>query len=260
MKKILVMGLPGAGKTTLSLELVKLLGAIHFNADEIRKEINKDLKFSIEDRLEQARRMGVLSDIVARSGTFAVADFVCPTSATRTAFGDAFVVWVDRIETGRFEDTNKLFEPPAQYDIRVTADGTPLFWANKIKNIIQPTFDSKLPTAFMLGRYQPFHNGHKALILEALNRVGQVCIAIRDTQGTDEKNPFNLDEVEENIRIGMKGYEGKYSIIRVPNITNIFYGRDVGYKIEQIDLDKSLQDISATKIRNEILNKQYDKI
>jgi hypothetical protein len=79
-----------------------------------------------------------------------------------------------------------------------------------------------------------------------------VCIAIRDTQGTDEKNPFNLDEVEANIRKGLADYEGKFTIIRVPNITNIFYGRDVGYKIEQITLDESTQNISATKVRKEI--------
>jgi len=247
------MGLPGAGKTTLAKELAKLLGAVWYNADEIRKEINKDLKFSVEDRLEQARRMGVLCDIAVRTNNYAIADFVCPTQDTRKAFGDAFVVWVNRTPVRDFADTTKLFEQPQNADVVVTDEGTPLYWATKIKNILVPTFNSKAPTAFMLGRYQPFHDGHKNLILEALKRVGQVCIAIRDTQGTDEKNPFNLDEVEANIRTGMKGYEGKYTIIRVPNITNIFYGRDVGYKIEQIDLDKSLQDISATKIRNEIL-------
>jgi len=247
------MGLPGAGKTTLAKELAKLLGAVWYNADEIRKEINKDLKFSVEDRLEQARRMGLLCDIAVRSGNYAIADFICPTQDTRKAFGDAFVVWVNRTPVRDFADTTKLFEQPQNADVVVNDEGTPLYWATKIKNTLVPTFNSKAPTAFMLGRYQPFHDGHKNLILEALKRVGQVCIAIRDTQGTDEKNPFNLDEVEANIRSGMKGYEGKYTIIRVPNITNIFYGRDVGYKIEQIDLDKSLQDISATKIRNEIL-------
>ena len=253
MKKILIMGLPGAGKTTLALELAKLLNAVHFNADEIRKEINKDLKFSVEDRLEQARRMGLLCDIVTRSGQFAVADFVCPIPETRAAFGDAFIVWVNRTPVRDFADTTKLFVPPDDPDVVVTDEGSPLYWATKIKKQLIPTFNSKAPTAFMLGRYQPFHDGHKALIVEGINRVGQVCIAIRDTQGTDEKNPFSFEEVEANIRKGMLDYEGKYTIIRVPNITNIFYGRDVGYKIEQIDLDKKLQEISATKIRNEIL-------
>jgi adenylylsulfate kinase len=253
MKKLLIMGLPGTGKTTLSIELAKALGGVHFNADEIRKEINKDLKFSVEDRLEQARRMGVLCDIVTRSGQFAVADFVCPTRATRAAFGDALIIWVNRTPCRDFADTTKLFEAPDDADIVVTDEGSALYWANQIKKKIIPTFNSKAPTAFMLGRYQPFHDGHKNLIAEAINRVGQACIAIRDTQGTDEKNPFNNEEVEANIRKGMVEYEGKYTIIRVPNITNIFYGRDVGYKIEQIDLDKTLQNISATKIRNEIL-------
>jgi nicotinamide mononucleotide adenylyltransferase len=101
----------------------------------------------------------------------------------------------------------------------------------------------------MLGRYQPFHDGHKKLIIEAMKRVGQVCIAIRDTQGTDAKNPFSMDEVEQNIRSGLAEYEGLFTVIRVPNITNIFYGRDVGYKIEQIVLDENTQNISATQIR-----------
>lgn len=253
-KKILVMGLPGSGKTTLSVELAKLLNAVHFNADEIRREINKDLKFSPEDRLEQARRMGLLCDIVNRSGQFAIADFICPTPEARQAFGAdrAFVVLIGRSPCREFQDTTKMFVAPADPHVTVVDGGSPLFWATKIKSMLVPTFNSKAPTAFMLGRYQPFHDGHKALIAEAIKRVGQACIAIRDTQGTDDKNPFSFDDVEQNIRKGLLDYEGRYTVIRVPNITKIFYGRDVGYGIEQIVLDDGLQSISATKIRQEI--------
>lgn len=248
------MGLPGAGKTTLSLELAKMLNAVHFNADEIRKEVNKDLGFEPQDRIEHARRMGRLCDIVVRSGQYAIADFVCPLPETREAFGleNTFVVFVNRTPIRNFADTTKMFVAPNKSHVIVSDEGSPLFWANKIKQLLIPTFNTKAPTAFMLGRYQPFHDGHKKLIAEAISRVGQVCIAVRDTQGTDDKNPFNFEEVEQNIRKGMLEYEGKYTIIRVPNITNIFYGRDVGYKIEQIVLDESTHNISATKIRNEI--------
>lgn len=249
------MGLPGAGKTTLSLELAKMLNAVHFNADEIRKEVNKDLGFEPQDRIEHARRMGRLCDIVVRSGQYAIADFVCPIPETRVAFGidDTFIVFVNRTPVRNFADTTKMFVAPNKSHVVVNDGESPLYWANKIKQLLIPTFNPKAPTAFMLGRYQPFHDGHKKLIGEAINRVGQACVAIRDTQGTDEKNPFNFDEVESNIRKGLLEYEGKYIIVRVPNITNIFYGRDVGYKIEQIVLDESTQNISATKIRNEIL-------
>jgi len=248
------MGLPGAGKTTLSLELAKMLNAVHFNADEIRKEVNKNLGFSPEDRIEHAKRMGILCDIVIRSGQYAIADFVCPLPETREAFGleNTFVVFVNRKPIRDFADTTKMFIAPNKSHVIVSDEGSPLYWANKIKQLLIPAFNPKAPTAFMLGRYQPFHDGHKKLIAEAIKRAGQACIAIRDTQGTDDKNPFNFDEVEQNIRKGMIEYEGKYSIIRVPNITNIFYGRDVGYKIEQIILDESTQNISATKIRHEI--------
>jgi hypothetical protein len=112
MKKILIMGLPGSGKTTLALQLKKLLGAVHFNADAVRSNINRDLGFTVEDRIEQARRMGWLCDQVTTSGHWAIADFVCPLEECRTAFGDAFVIHMRTVAEGRYEDTNKLFVPP----------------------------------------------------------------------------------------------------------------------------------------------------
>ena len=135
-KKILIMGLPDSGKTTLAEWLCPMLNAVWFNADEIRNEINKDLKFTVEDRIEQARRMGVLCSIVIRSGHNVVADFVCPTPETRQAFNADFIVWMDRVKEGRFEDTNKLFIPPVNYDIRIPAEGAPSFWAKKIQKML----------------------------------------------------------------------------------------------------------------------------
>ncbi len=132
MKKILVCGLPGAGKSSLANLLAPKLGAVLFNADEIRANINKDLGFSLEDRIEQARRMGWLCDRVTDAGYFAIADFVCPTKETREAFGKSFIIWVDRIKYGRYEDTNKLFEPLKTCDIHLT-DGYSLEeWVNII--------------------------------------------------------------------------------------------------------------------------------
>lgn len=113
------MGLPNAGKTTLATQLAKRLRAVHFNADVVRANLNKDLGFSMEDRIEQARRMGFLCDTVTQAGYIAIADFVCPTTATRTAFGDAYVVWIDRITEGRFADTNAIFEKPTNANITI---------------------------------------------------------------------------------------------------------------------------------------------
>ena len=252
-RKILIMGLPGAGKTTLSKVLAPRLNAVHFNADAVRANVNKDLGFAEADRIEHARRMGWLCDQVVKTGGFAVADFICPTPATRQAFmGDvsAFVIWIDRIKAGAFEDTNRMFVPPEHVDLRVTAEGTPEYWAEQAIALLRPVFDPKKPTALFVGRYQPFHDGHKALIVEGIKRVGQACIAVRDTQGVDDKNPFAFEYVRSRIEHGLRELEGRFIVVPLPNITNIFYGRDVGYTVERIDLDAAVQDISATKVRN----------
>ena len=127
------MGLPGAGKTMLAHALKEKLKAVHWNADEVRARINNHLGFSEADRIEQARRMGWLCDKVVEAGQWAIADFICPTPATRAAFGPATVIWVDTIKQGRFEDTNKLFVPPepGQYDYLVTSQDA-LFWSKYI--------------------------------------------------------------------------------------------------------------------------------
>lgn len=133
------MGLPGAGKTTLAKILAPRLRAVHFNADDVRCHINKDLGFSENDRIEQARRMGWLCDQVVAAGHFAIADFICPTAMTRSAFaegGEPLLIWVDRIKYGRFEDTNRLFEPPSQFALRIEADGSPEMWAERTMNLI----------------------------------------------------------------------------------------------------------------------------
>jgi len=110
-------------------------------------------------------------------------------------------------------------------------------------------WDNKKPTAQMLGRWQPFHDGHYVLFEEIVKITGQVCIQIRDVQGVDD-NPFEFETVKKNIeeKLNLK-YKNRFKIMLVPNITNISYGRGVGYKIEEVELPEEIQKISATKIR-----------
>ena len=112
-------------------------------------------------------------------------------------------------------------------------------------------WDNKKPTAQMLGRWQPFHDGHYTLFKEIIKKTGQVCIQIRDVQGVDD-NPFDFETVKKNIFEALKDYKNRIKVTLVPNITNICYGRGVGYKIEEIVLDEKTQQISATKIREQM--------
>lgn len=248
-RKILIMGLPGAGKTTLATVLAPLLNAVVFNADAVRANLSRDLGFSHDDRVEHARRMGWMCDRVVEAGGTVIADFICPTADTRAAFGDAFTIWVDRIAEGRFEDTNRMFVAPERFDLRVTAQGAPEYWAEQALLRLRPAFDPQQPTALFIGRYQPFHAGHQRLIEEGLRRVGQVCIAVRDTHGIDEKNPLPFFAVKQRIETALSAHAGRFVVVPLPNITNVFYGRDVGYTVERIELDATTETISATKLR-----------
>ena len=135
MKIILIMGLPGAGKTTLADELAPKLGAKRLNADEVRKAAN-DWDFSEEGRKRQAKRMADFAEELKNQGNYVVADCVCPTPEARNLFPAYFVIWVDTIKEGRFDDTNKMFVKPEKYDFHVTSQDAKV-WAEKIlKEII----------------------------------------------------------------------------------------------------------------------------
>ena len=204
--------------------------------------------FTLEDRIEQARRMGALARLLNNQGYSVVVDFVCPTEDTRSAFGHADkIIWMSRIDKGRFEDTNTLWQDPIEYDLKINDK---LTVEQELDYVMYKfgLFNWKEPTTLMLGRYQPWHEGHSALYREGHLRTSQVVIGVRDTYLTSEKDPLTFDQVKDNILSS----ENNSFIIKMPNITNIIYGRDVGYKIEKIDLSPEIESISATQKRKEL--------
>lgn len=278
-QRILVMGLPGAGKTYFAerlktyienngiitgyrmLEIESSYSTIKakvdwFNADHIRKRFN-DWDFSQEGRIRQSLRM--LDFALKCSGDYVICDFVAPLKEMRDNFKADWTIWIDTIETGRFDDTNRIFTPPDTYDFRITEQNAEK-WAefvgiHIINNRRRPIFDWQKETVQMLGRWQPWHAGHRALFERAITKTGQVCIMIRDCQGWQNSNPFEIEQVKKYIRRDLDPlYQGQYVIQVVPNIVNITYGRDVGYKIEQEIFDEKIHAISATKIREEMKN------
>tara|TARA_B100000963_G_C22037272_1_gene413796 strand:- start:39 stop:449 length:411 start_codon:yes stop_codon:yes gene_type:complete len=130
MKIILVMGLPGAGKTTLANEMAPLLKAKRLNADEVRSQAN-DWDFSAEGRVRQAKRMAEAALKLKTEGNYVIADFIAPTPEARSLFPADFIVWVDTIKEGRFEDTNQMFVNPKNFNFHVTTQDSKK-WAPKI--------------------------------------------------------------------------------------------------------------------------------
>lgn len=247
---IQIIGLPGSGKTTLATALKNRINALHLNADYVRSTINSDLGFTSEDRVEHARRMGEMARMLSGQGLDVVVDFICPTQTTRESFGKAdILVWMNTVKEGRFQDTNKIWEEPKAFDIEYTDFSDDI--DSRVSAFIGlfGLHDWKAPTTLMLGRYQPWHEGHEALKEKAHERTAQVLIGVRDTYGTSVKDPLTFEEVRGHI---IQGTARPAIVMKLPNITNIVYGRDVGYKVEQVDLGADIHAISATQKRKEM--------
>jgi len=274
------MGLPGAGKTFLATALKKYIEensniknfpmgrAINmehmpttykctvdwFNADEIRKKYN-DWDFSREGRIRQSLRMAEFA--LKCTSDFVICDFVAPLVEMRNNFKADWTIWVDTIDQSRFEDTNKAFIPPEVYDFRITEQNADK-WAEFIgqhilDNCRRPVFDWKKETVQMLGRWQPWHAGHRALFERLIAKTGQVVIQVRDVQGWQGSNPFAIDQVKGFIKRDLDPiFQGQYEIQVVPNIVHIGWGRGVGYTSGEETFDESITQISATNIRKEM--------
>ena len=152
------------------------------------------------------------------TGDFVICDFVAPLPEMRHNFKAHWTVWIDTIEAGRYEDTNQMFVPPEVYDFRVTEQNSQ-HWAHYIGSRIardqhRPRFDWQRETVQMLGRWQPWHAGHRALFERLLQRTGQVIIQVRDVQGWQGSNPFAVEQVKNFIRRDLDPlYQGQYEKI-----------------------------------------------
>ena len=130
------MGLPGSGKTTLASELAPLINAKRINADEVRKAAS-DWDFSEEGRKRQAKRMADLAKKIKEEGHYVVADFICPTPEARSLFPADYVIWLDTIKKGRYDDTNAMFTRPEKFHWHVTTQDAKK-WAAEIAENIKP--------------------------------------------------------------------------------------------------------------------------
>lgn len=247
--KILILGLPGSGKTYLARRFAKQINADWLNADKIRGKYN-DWDFSFRGIIRQVNRMKVLANNSDKK--FVVADFVCPLKKQIDIFKPNIIVWMDTIKKGRFNSMNKMFNPPKRYHLRIKEKNIKINLIKLTDKLLTYKWNDKKSTALMLGRYQPWHIGHRKIFEKSIIKVGQTLIYVKDVNKLGD-NPFTFNQVRKIINKDLEqDFKNRYKILKAPNISHIFYGRKVGYKIKRINLDKKIENISATKIRKKL--------
>ena len=283
---IQLTGLPGAGKTTLSYnvrrELQKRGCKVEvIDGDEYRATLCRDLGFSRSDRLENIRRLGFVGKKLAQNGVMVLLSAVNPYEEARRELRESFApvktVWIDcDLETLRERDPKGLyrraflrddhpqklnnltgvgdpFEIPQDADLVIkTNQETETESTEKLLNFVLANIgqdNRKRPKALFIGRWQPFHNGHKWLVEQKLSRQIPVLLAVRDVE-PDANNPLTTAQTIEILR---KFYEGEdVEVISIPNIESVNFGRNVGYEINEFAPPPEIKNISATEIRNSL--------
>ena len=278
-------GLPAAGKTTiaeaLQAELEKRGRPVTMLDGDgaMRQVLSSGLGFTKEDRNVNVLRAGFVAGEIVKHGGAAICALVSPyadaRASVRLMIGNGFVeVYVHtplaicekrdpkglyrRARAGELEHMTGIDDPyeepdPGLLDLEVNGD-----WPveKNVRVITKYLEDRGLlasphkPAALMIGRYQPWHDGHRALFMQALEMEGYVVIGVRETYGLGDKNPFTFAEVKTRIEQSLSAFVGSFEIRRLPNITNVVYGRDVGYRITRVDLEPEIEGISATQIRS----------
>ncbi len=242
-KKILITGRTGSGKTTLARSLAPLLGATVFDGDAVRASYPRQLGFSYLDRLAHARHMRMLCDAVVASGQNVIAAFICPFEEMREVFGADVTIYCSDPGDARYGSGD--FDPPETPDFVCTKKQSAEIWARVIADKLLVRFRPQKFTALFVGRFQPFHAGHRALVVRGLEEYGQVALGVRET---DPEWPFF--RVKQFIDSALAAHAGRYVVLPLPNIVAVCYGRDVGYELRQYSLPRELEAISATEIRN----------
>lgn len=286
---IQMTGLSGAGKTTVSINVKRELERRGFkteviDGDEYRATLSKDLGFSREDRIENIRRLAFVGQKLSQHGVIVILSAINPYEEVRREIREkipsAKTVWLDcDLETLRQRDTKGLyrrallpdgdpeklanlsgvndpFEIPTDADLilktdkETEAESTERLLRFILENIGQNA--QKTPRALFIGRWQPFHNGHRWLVDQKLKRDIPVLVAVRDVE-PDDQNPMTTDQTVEILR---RFYDGEdVEIIVIPNIESVNFGRKVGYEINEFTPPDEIGNISATEIRDGLRKK-----